>query len=119
MTPIELVIARLQDRGWDPRQGAAGQWRSRCPCHKGQSSNLSVTEVAGGKVLLHCHHEEAGGKSCTAEQIVEALGLEMKDLFPPGDRPAAGAGKESEDGAGKIYWSAEKAAAAAAFYARG
>lgn len=48
---------------------------ARCPAHDDRKSSLSVAQGGDGKVLLKCF---AG---CETEQIVGALGLEMKDLF--------------------------------------
>ena len=42
--------------------------------------SLSITEVGDGSVLLKCH---AG---CTAAEVMEAVGLELQDLFPQGNR---------------------------------
>lgn len=42
---------------------------------------MAITETSDGVVLLKCF---AG---CTAHQIVNAIGLEMRDLFP-GSTPA-------------------------------
>jgi hypothetical protein len=82
-SPIQLVIGGLRNRGCDPKEGNAGEWRSKCPVHKGKASNLSVKEGADGTVVLHCHHADAAGKTCPADAIVEAIGLELKDLFVP------------------------------------
>ncbi len=45
-----------------------------CPGHDDRNPSLSITEKEG-KILLHCH---AG---CKPEQIVAAMGVEMKDLY--------------------------------------
>lgn len=55
--------------------GGDGQYSAKCPAHGDQHNSLSVSASKDGKILLHCH---AG---CTPEEIVEALGLTMKDLF--------------------------------------
>jgi len=47
-----------------------------CPAHPDDKASLSLTETADGKVLVHCF---AG---CETEAIVQAVGLELKDLFP-------------------------------------
>lgn len=51
-----------------------GGYIARCPAHEDRSPSLSVTEGDEG-ILVKCH---AG---CLTEAVVEALGLEMKDLF--------------------------------------
>jgi len=50
----------------------------RCPAHSDRSASLGVSEGREGRILLKCF---AG---CTPEQIVGALGLAMRDLFPQG-----------------------------------
>jgi hypothetical protein len=54
-----------------------------CPAHDDDQPSLSVSEGKDGRVLLHCH---AG---CATQEIVEAAGLEWRDLFSEnGDRRA-------------------------------
>ncbi|AEG14986.1 phage/plasmid primase, P4 family [Desulfofundulus kuznetsovii DSM 6115] len=64
-------------------------WTARCPAHDDEHNSLSVSEK-DGKILLHCF---AG---CDIRAIVQALGLEMKDLFlnsaPYRGGPARGGG---------------------------
>lgn len=62
-------------------------WGARCPAHDDQRSSLSVGVGTDGRVLLTCH---AG---CTADAITGALGIEVKDLFPPSEN---GNGKRQE-----------------------
>jgi putative DNA primase/helicase len=51
-------------------------WASLCPAHADRVRSLSIAEGDGGRVLLYCH---AG---CSFEQVVAALGLNARDLFP-------------------------------------
>jgi hypothetical protein len=71
MRPIDKVLEQLEDyteRG--------DEIRTRCPAHNGTSEDsLSIREADNGDVLLYCHAE------CENEEIVEALDLEMADLF--------------------------------------
>ena len=54
---------------------AQGQgYTCQCPAHDDNRNSLSITED-GGKILLHCH---AG---CMTENICDALGITVKDLF--------------------------------------
>jgi Protein of unknown function (DUF3987) len=114
-TPINRLIGRLQSHGCNPRETGSGQWKSRCPAHKGRSSNLSIKQAEDGAVILHCHHVDATGQTCSAEAIVRSLGLEMRDLFP--DRPGPPARKPkaapatSRNGNGKAWRSPEDAIA--------
>jgi hypothetical protein len=114
-TPINRLIGRLQSHGCNPRETGSGQWKSRCPAHKGRSSNLSVKQADDGAVILHCHHVDATGQTYSAEAIVRSLGLEMRDLFPdrlglPSGKPKA-APTASRNGNGKAWRSPEEAIA--------
>jgi hypothetical protein len=63
------------------------EYRAKCPSHQGESDDsLAVREDDDGKVLLHCH------TGCDFEEIVDALGLDMSDLFSKNGQ-ASGAGK--------------------------
>jgi len=81
MTPIDLVVSRLRDRGCNPRQSRPGQWTAKCP-HSGGHRNgdknpsLSAGEGIDGKALLNC------ATGCTLDQILGALALDALDLFP-------------------------------------
>lgn len=74
MKPIDLITARL-DR---PRMARNGQWSARCPAHQDKGPSLSLREKPCGMVLIHCH---AG---CHPADILAAIGLTWKDLFPRG-----------------------------------
>ncbi len=50
-------------------------WQARCPSHDDARASLSIAEVSG-KTLMRCH---AG---CATAEIVAAMGLKMRDLFP-------------------------------------
>ena len=53
-----------------------GQFVAKCPCHNDEHPSLCIKEdEETGNLLLYCM---AG---CKTEDIVKALGLEMKDLF--------------------------------------
>jgi hypothetical protein len=57
------------------RQVGAGRWLAHCPAHPDKRPSLAIRQGERG-VLLHCW-----SNSCTARQIVEALGLPMAALF--------------------------------------
>lgn len=68
------------------RPRGTAQWSARCPAHGDRTPSLSIRET-GDRILLHCF------SSCAPEEIVSALGLEMRDLFmdspiSQGQRPA-------------------------------
>jgi hypothetical protein len=55
---------------------AGNGWQAQCPAHDDRQASLSISEGDDGRILIKCF---AG---CTAEEIVRALNLELKDLFP-------------------------------------
>lgn len=77
--PLERVLDALKRKGCKPRRQPSGEFIAHCPCprHKDRHPSLSVGKGDDGRVLLHCH---AG---CDFFDIVRALGLEAKGLFPP------------------------------------
>lgn len=58
------------------RKTGRGQWLARCPAHDDRSPSLSIRECSDGTVLLHCFAQ------CTALEVTQAVGLELRDLFP-------------------------------------
>ena len=70
--PIEQVLALLEN----VRPGTAG-WTALCPAHGDRNPSLSVAEGRDGRVLLFCFC------GCDISDIVDAIGLELCDLFPP------------------------------------
>jgi hypothetical protein len=126
MTPLELVIGRLGDADCGPTEKALGRWEARCPAHDDRNPSLDITEGDDGRVLLICR---AG---CSYAAVMRALDLDERDGFAADTRddrpkPAAARGKakagpaapEDREPKHKAYQSADTAAAAAAFYARG
>lgn len=47
-----------------------------CPAHPDKSPSLTIAERDDGRILIHCF---AG---CSAEEVVNAVGMELKDLMP-------------------------------------
>jgi hypothetical protein len=76
MSAVENLLARL---GGVKRRGP-GRWQALCPAHKDTAPSLSIQEESDGRVLIHCH---AG---CAAHEVVAAVGLDMRALFPPKER---------------------------------
>ncbi len=71
LSPVEKVLDRLEGYRTD-----RGGFRARCPAHNGDSdTSLSVKEGEDGRALLTCH------ASCGLQDIVDALGLGVVDLF--------------------------------------
>lgn len=78
MNPIDKMLPRLEKL----KQVSQGKWIALCPAHGDRNPSLSVRELEDGKVLLKCW---AG---CSAEEIVSALGLHLRDLFPDNRPPS-------------------------------
>jgi len=75
--PLRRLIDALEARGCGPTQ-SGDQWSARCPAHDDTRPSLSLTEGDDGRVLARCH------ANCTLNEVAEALGLEVRDFFPPG-----------------------------------
>lgn len=73
ITPMDRLLDGLSGI----RHQGDRQWLARCPAHQDKSPSLSIREQSDGTVLLHCF---AG---CSAAEVVEAAGLQIRDLFPP------------------------------------
>ena len=67
----EQVLNRLKNV-----KSCGDGWSAECPAHLDTHNSLSINIGVNGQVLVHCF---AG---CTAQEIVSAMGLGMRDLFP-------------------------------------
>jgi putative DNA primase/helicase len=97
-TAIDRVLMALGDRV----RRCGGGWQAPCPAHDDRAPSLSIGTGDDGRVLLHCH---AG---CTIEEVVDALGLSVADLFPPTPGHAR-ATFNPDKNAGKCYATAADA----------
>jgi putative DNA primase/helicase len=77
--PIDRVLSCLNGV---ERNGRG--WKALCPAHDDHNPSLSVAEGDDGKVLLKCH------RGCANEDVIAAIGLEMRDLFPLNGRGERG-----------------------------
>ena len=74
--PIDRFEEQLRRLGMEPiRDGDL--ITARCPFHEGTRKNFEARLAPDGKVLIHCH-----GRECEPGDVLEALGLELRDLFP-------------------------------------
>ncbi|MGC8641135.1 MAG: DUF3987 domain-containing protein [Isosphaeraceae bacterium] len=81
--PVERLLHALAQAGFDPRAAGPGCWESRCPAHQGSRHNLSIRRGDDGRVLVHCHHlAQSGQPTCSPQDILGAIGLQLADLFP-------------------------------------
>ena len=76
MTPLDLVLERLSAVGNTPKRSGSA-WTAKCPAHPDGNPSLSINEGRDGNAVLYCH---AG---CKLGDILQALNLEITDLFPP------------------------------------
>jgi hypothetical protein len=68
---VSDFLARL-----DAVDGRNTRWQAACPAHNDSVASLSITQADDQRILVKCH---AG---CSTEEVVEAMGLAVKDLFP-------------------------------------
>lgn len=76
--PLDRLLPRLAG----VREIGPGRHIALCPAHDDRSPSLNVRETGDGTLLIKCW---AG---CGAADVVQAAGLELRDLFPqkPQDR---------------------------------
>ncbi len=91
--PVERVLARLEDY-----KEHRGEFRARCPAHQGNSDNsLSIKAGDDRRALLVCRAD------CSLQEILDALGLAVVDLFDhreSNSSPAKKAARETTKEAG-------------------
>lgn len=71
-TNLETLLSRLEK----VKSTGANQWIARCCSHEDKSPSLAIRELDDGRILLKCF---AG---CSADEVVGAVGMELKDLMP-------------------------------------
>jgi len=72
---IDTLLERLDQ----VKQTGPDRWMASCPTRPDKQPSLSIRELPDGRILVH----DFGGDS--VEDILDAVGLDMTDLFP--DRP--------------------------------
>lgn len=77
---LEKVLRRLEK----VKSAGTGKWQACCPAHDDKSPSLAIKETSDGTVLLKCW---AG---CSVAEVVSAVGLELRDLFPGGAKSWTG-----------------------------
>ncbi len=82
VSPIDAVLAAIESRDLRLKRGQGQQWSSRCSHHDDKVPSLSISVGDDNRVLIYC---QAG---CTTEDVVAALGLKMRDLFPTETPPS-------------------------------
>ncbi len=80
MTPLERILQALRERGTEPKLSGS-DWMCCCPAHEDRTPSLSIREeTPGGRIFVKCF---AG---CQDTDVLECLGMGVKDLFPEGER---------------------------------
>lgn len=69
----DVILAKLSKVS-----GNGVQYKACCPAHEDRSPSLSLLFNQDGRILIHCH---AG---CSAEEVLESIGLSLTDLYPDG-----------------------------------
>lgn len=69
--PINTILNALSG----VKETKPEQWIAQCPSHGDRNPSLAIMRGDDGRALLKCW---AG---CTALEVVEAAGLELRDLF--------------------------------------
>jgi len=82
---LENLLSRLDK----VKSAGVNKWKACCPAHDDKSPSLAISETSDGTVLLRCW------TGCTAKQIVTAMGLELRDLFPGVKQPRRGPSKQA------------------------
>lgn len=73
MIQIEDLLNRLHK----VKRAGKDKWMSACPAHEDKSPSMSIKVADDGRILIHCF---AG---CSIFDITGAVGVEVKELFPP------------------------------------
>ena len=76
MTPAELLTSRLANCQERPAGRYNARWIALCPAHDDRNPSLAITEANDGRLLIKCY------SGCGAIDIVQSVGLDLKDLFP-------------------------------------
>jgi len=80
-------LDKLLNRLDKVKSAGADKWKACCPAHDDKKPSLAISETSDGVLLLKCW---AG---CTTKEIVSAIGLELRDLFPGDKQPRRGPSK--------------------------
>lgn len=75
-----MLIDEFLTRVADAKPAGKG-YLAKCPAHPDDRASMSISEGDSGAIVVRCF---AG---CDAKDIVAALDLELKDLFPPREEP--------------------------------
>jgi len=71
-----MIADKLLTRLEKVKAKGDNSWMACCPAHDDKNPSLIVTEK-DDRVLIHCFSHD-----CNVSDIVQAVGLELSDLFP-------------------------------------
>lgn len=71
---VDRLLSALQR----VRAKGDSSWTALCPVHAEKTPSLSIDLLPDGTVLAHCF-----GCGANGQQVAEALGIPLSDLFPP------------------------------------
>ena len=71
-----MSASQLVERLEGVRKTGSAKWIARCPAHEDKSPSLAIRECDDGTTLIHCFAQ------CPPLEILHAIGLELRDLFP-------------------------------------
>lgn len=98
LAPMESAcLDKVLNRLGKVKSAGADKWKACCPAHDDKHPSLAISETSEGVVLLKCW---AG---CTTKEIVSAIGLELRDLFPGDKQPRRGPSKAAIEHERMIY----------------
>jgi hypothetical protein len=78
-----------------------GAWTAKCPAHDDSRASLSITEKTDGTILVKCH------ANCATTDVLGAVGLTLKDLFPAHNGHANGTSSKPRVVANYAYHSGD------------
>lgn len=84
MPYVDKFLSRLKG----VRKLGDGRYVAHCPAHDDRTPSLHAT-VKDGRLLIHCKAE------CTAQDVLDSIGLTFADLYPDADRAAYAAATAS------------------------
>lgn len=73
---VYSLLSRLEK----VKENGPGRWLACCPAHQDRSPSLAIRETPDGIILMKCFAE------CPTADVLAAVGLELKDLFPQRER---------------------------------
>ena len=72
---VDVLLSKLDK----VKQRGRNNWQACCPAHEDKGPSLSIRELDDKRILVHCF------SGCSVHEIVQAVGLQLSDLFPRDD----------------------------------